>query len=180
VKTEIMSELKAKKIKLDESKFLFRNFMSYDQNEISILRDMYPEIAHWNDVSVMNAWLGYAGEVLLASSADPILEEEFIFYLLLKTIGFDEDLMCDPQTLQKEGSKYEVEWEGPNPSKNIDKIKEVVIAAMEHQWNGFVADTDSLPDDIILSNSGAKVSFTPGQWAQRVADDIAIQLTKKS
>jgi len=59
-----------------------------------------------------------------------------------------------------------------------DEIKKLVIDAMEYRWNDFTADTQHLPDDIELSNSRTSMSFSPGQWADLVAEDIANELTK--
>jgi hypothetical protein len=60
------------------------------------------------------------------------------------------------------------------------EIKDIVIAAMEYHWNDFVCDTNSLPDDIELSNSRTKASFSPGQWADNVGESVAEQVMKKS
>lgn len=58
-----------------------------------------------------------------------------------------------------------------------EKIKNMIVDAMAYHWNDWVGDTGCIPNDIELSNSRTKVSFTPKQWAERIAEDVADQLT---
>jgi hypothetical protein len=61
-----------------------------------------------------------------------------------------------------------------------DGIKKAVTDSMEYRWNDWVGDTHSLPNDIELSNSKTTASFSPGQWADQVATDIASFLDKSA
>lgn len=59
-------------------------------------------------------------------------------------------------------------------------IKKAVTDSMEYRWNDWVGDTHSLPNDIELSNSKTTASFSPGQWADQVAADVASFLDKSA
>lgn len=83
----------------------------------------------------------------------------------------------------------ELEWIGPEfpksawqyPAADVqeEQIKKMVIDAMEYHWNDWVGDTGTLPDDFQLTDPRTKASFTPKQWAERVASDIAEQLKRQ-
>lgn len=69
-------------------------------------------------------------------------------------------------------------WQFPVVDAQEEQIKKMVMDAMEYHWNDWVGDTGTLPDDFELSNPRTKASFTPKQWAERVASDVAEQLKK--
>lgn len=168
------------KIALDESLFSHVSRIYYFQDDIATLRNMYPQIAHWKDVAVSNAWWQYSQEVDLVSEKDPATEEEFIYYLLLKSANREDITWCDLETIRKEGSKYEVNWDVIPPVHDSDAIAKIVTETMAYHWNDWVGDTGTLPNDFEVSNPRTKVSFTPKQWAERVAESIAEQLTKRN
>jgi hypothetical protein len=79
-----------------------------------------------------------------------------------------------PDELEWIGSEIaESAWKFPVVDVQEEQIKKMVVDAMEYRWNDWVSDTGTLPHDFELSNSRTKVSFTPNQWADRVAEDIA-------
>jgi hypothetical protein len=84
-----------------------------------------------------------------------------------------------PDELEWIGSEItESVWQFPVVDVQEEQIKKMVIDAMEYHWNDWVGDTGTLPDDFELSNPRTKASFTPKQWAERVAEDVAEQLKK--
>lgn len=84
-----------------------------------------------------------------------------------------------PDELEWIGSEItESAWLFPVVDVQEEQIKKMVVDAMEYRWNDWVGDTGTIPDDFELSNPRTKVSFTPRQWADRVAEDIAEYLRK--
>lgn len=85
-----------------------------------------------------------------------------------------------PDELKWIGSEItESAWQFPVIDVQEEQIKKMVVDAMEYCWNDWVGDTGTIPNDFESSNPRTKVSFTPKQWADRVAEDIVYQLKNK-
>ena len=62
----------------------------------------------------------------------------------------------------------------------IERIKKIVLQAMQFHWNDFVGDTNELPDDIELSNKRTRASYKNGRWSDLVAEDVALQIVEST
>ena len=71
----------------------------------------------------------------------------------------------------------EIDMSDLNEKSKHAGVKQMILDAMEYHWNDFIGDTHTLPNDINLSNPKTKASFSPGEWAERVANDVASKLT---
>lgn len=58
----------------------------------------------------------------------------------------------------------------PAPGRWVP-TKEMIIEAMQHCWDDWVADTRCLPDDFTKYSRG-QVSFKSGDWARSVAERL--------
>lgn len=129
-----------------------------------------------------------AEEVAESASLDDI-KKDLVFQL-----GTIDDLDWDYFLETAVRAKLQADHEGINKPELDQKqsvlevvsgldeegIKKAVTDSMEYRWNDWVGDTHSLPNDIELSNSKTTASFSPGQWADKVATDIANFLDKSA
>lgn len=57
------------------------------RSELLSLRFLYPQISHWNDTALYNAWGDFTEDIHLCGSAAPFQDRAFLGYILLRQEG---------------------------------------------------------------------------------------------